>query len=226
MGRVPIAFLCAHIFIERETAGYEAVATRYSPHVRKSKTVLDSAFLAVDSGFQLLDSSLFLWNMDSGFQSLVGLRIPCVVFRIPKPGIQDSTSKRFPDSGIRIPLYGVTLWSGYTTVCMHWNVVMLGIQCVLIHELLRLFCDWNFLAHAAVSLPGHQFIECSWCSMLIQRWGIFHAVCTFARENDLFSLDIFLFVQAPFNKLFFVGSSLCSNKMQFGVIRALHIRSS
>ena len=32
-------------------------------------TVLDYGFLAVDFGFQVLDSNLFLWNLDSGFQS-------------------------------------------------------------------------------------------------------------------------------------------------------------
>ena len=29
-----------------------------SPHIRESKSVLDSGFLAVDSGFQVLDSSI------------------------------------------------------------------------------------------------------------------------------------------------------------------------
>ena len=50
-----------------------------SPHVMISKTVLDS-------GFQVLySSSLGQWNLDSRFQSLVGLRIPWAVFWIPKP---------------------------------------------------------------------------------------------------------------------------------------------
>ena len=62
--------------------------------------------------------SLCQWNLDSGFQSLVGFRIPCAVFRIPKPRISDPTSKTFPDSdpssknftdsGIRIPFHGAT----------------------------------------------------------------------------------------------------------------------
>ena len=61
----------------------------------------------MDSGFQELDSSQ--WNLDSGFQSLVGFPILKAVFRIPKPRtpdstgkisrIPDSTSKNFPDSG-------------------------------------------------------------------------------------------------------------------------------
>ena len=50
--------------------------TTLSPHVRESKTSWDSGFHAVDSGFQALDSSLGQWNLDSGFQSLVGFRIP------------------------------------------------------------------------------------------------------------------------------------------------------
>ena len=45
-------------------------------------------------------------KLDSGFQSLVGFRIPSVGFRIPKPRIPDSTRKKFLDSGIRIPLHG------------------------------------------------------------------------------------------------------------------------
>ena len=85
-------------------------------------TVLDYGLLAMDLGMQVLNSNLFLWNLDSGFQSLVGFRIPGYGFqsfsvepgfwipifsgvphnlcciRIPKPGIQDSTSKLFPDS--------------------------------------------------------------------------------------------------------------------------------
>ena len=68
--------------------------------LRESKTILDSGFHSVDSGFQVLDSSQ--WNLDSGFQLLVGFRIPWAVFRIPKPRIPDSTSKNFLDSGIRI----------------------------------------------------------------------------------------------------------------------------
>ena len=45
-------------------------------------------------------------KLDSGFQSLVGFRILSAGFRIPKPRIPDSTSKKFLDSGIRIPLHG------------------------------------------------------------------------------------------------------------------------
>ena len=81
-----------------------------SPYVSESETVLDSGFHAVDSWFQVLDSGLCHWNLDSGFQRLVGFRIPwgvfriqSLAFRIPKPSIPDSTSKCFPDSGIRFP---------------------------------------------------------------------------------------------------------------------------
>ena len=45
-------------------------------------------------------------KLDSGFQSLVVFRILSAGFRIPKPRIPDSTSKKFVDSGIRIPLHG------------------------------------------------------------------------------------------------------------------------
>ena len=52
----------------------------------------------VDSGLQVLDSSICHWNLDSGFQSLVRFRIPWAVFRIPKPRVPGSTSKICPDS--------------------------------------------------------------------------------------------------------------------------------
>ena len=45
-------------------------------------------------------------KLDSGFQSLVGFRILSAGFRIPKPRIPDSTSKKFLDSGIRNPFHG------------------------------------------------------------------------------------------------------------------------
>ena len=80
----------------------------HSLHVRESRAVLDSGIHAEDSGFQVLDSRICQWNLDSGFQSLVGFRIPWAVFRIPNPRIPDSISIIFPDSGIRIPLHGAT----------------------------------------------------------------------------------------------------------------------
>ena len=61
-----------------------------SPHLRKSKTVFDSGFHAVVSGFRVPDSSLYPWNLDSGSQSQ-GFRIPPV------------KTSRNPESGIRIP---------------------------------------------------------------------------------------------------------------------------
>ena len=61
-----------------------------SPDVRESKTALDSGFSA-RRGFRM-DSSIC---PDSGLYFLVGFWIPLAVFRIPKPRIQDSTSKIF-----------------------------------------------------------------------------------------------------------------------------------
>ena len=52
----------------------------------------------------------------TGFQSLVGFRIPWAVFWIPKPRIPDSTSKNCTDSGIRIPLHGL----GHYCQCNKW----------------------------------------------------------------------------------------------------------
>ena len=80
-------------------------SSHHSPHVRESRAVLDSGIHAEDSGFQVLDSRICQWNLDSGFQSLVGFWIPWAVFRIPNPRILDSIMKIFRDSGIRIPLH-------------------------------------------------------------------------------------------------------------------------
>ena len=38
--------------------------------------MLDSGSQAVDFGFQVVDSSQCQWSLGSGFQSLVGFRIP------------------------------------------------------------------------------------------------------------------------------------------------------
>ena len=72
-----------------------------SPSVRKSKTVLDPGFYAMDSGFQVLVSSLCQWNPDSGFQSLVGFRIHWGVVGFQSPGLQISQVKfsGIPESG-------------------------------------------------------------------------------------------------------------------------------
>ena len=75
-----------------------------SPDESESKSVLDSGFHAVDSGFQVLDSTLCQWNLDSWFQYWLGFPILWTVLRIPKPRIPDSSNTIFTDSGIRIPL--------------------------------------------------------------------------------------------------------------------------
>ena len=61
----------------------------FSPHVRESKTLLDSGFHAVDSGFQLLDSRSF--SVELGFR----IRI---VSGIPDSKTQDSGfhKQKFP----------------------------------------------------------------------------------------------------------------------------------
>ena len=68
---------------------------------RESTTVLDSEFNAMDSWFQVLDSSFCQWNLDSGFQLLVWCWTPCSVFRNPKPRVPDSTRQKF--HGFRNP---------------------------------------------------------------------------------------------------------------------------
>ena len=62
-----------------------------SPHGKESKTVLDSGFHAVNSGFQVLHFSLcqwnqetFMawWNLDSGFLEVYS-KFPCPGFAVP-----------------------------------------------------------------------------------------------------------------------------------------------
>ena len=81
------------------------------PHVRESKTVLDSGFCAVDSGFQVLRSGLFQWNLDSGFRWLVGFRIVWAVFRIPWAKIS-----RIPQSGFSYMGWNLSQWP-----CIHYS---------------------------------------------------------------------------------------------------------
>ena len=75
---------------------------RQSPLVRESKTVLHSGFHAVDSGFQVLDSSVLsgTWILDSNSECME-LRIPWAQLQIPKPRFPDFPGKIFP--GFRIP---------------------------------------------------------------------------------------------------------------------------
>ena len=79
------------------------------PYARESNTaslivwIPRHGFRISGTGFRIICH----WNLDTGFQSLVRLRIPYAVFRNPKPRIPNSTRKNFPDSEIRIPLHGV-----------------------------------------------------------------------------------------------------------------------
>ena len=116
-----------------------------SPHVRESKTSWDSWFHAVDSGFQVLDSSLGQWNLDSGFQSLVGFRIPWAVFRIPLAVFRIPQAKisHIPESGF--------LNMGRTLTLPLFS-----------HFLCHNQQGW-YLANVAISAPG---------STLISQWGI------------------------------------------------------
>ena len=87
------------IFFATTTTIHISGLIKVSPHVRESKTVLDSGFHAVDSGFQLLGSRSY--TVELGFQIPIVSGIPdshsCIPD--PRPRILDSTSKNFQDSG-------------------------------------------------------------------------------------------------------------------------------
>ena len=72
-----------------------------SPHVRESKTLLDSGFHAVDSGFQLLDSRYF--SVELGFRIRIVRGIPDSYTCIPDSKAQDSRfhKQKFPRFRIR-----------------------------------------------------------------------------------------------------------------------------
>ena len=82
-----------------------------SPHIRGTKTVLDSGFHAGDSGFQVLDSSPCKWNLVSGFQSeLAGFRNPWAAYTgFQSPGLCVTQAKisQIPESGF-LALHGAT----------------------------------------------------------------------------------------------------------------------
>ena len=64
-----------------------------SPYVRESRTVLDSGFYTVDSGFQYLSVELVFWIA-------IVIRVPDSLSCIPDSKVPDSGihGKNFPDS--------------------------------------------------------------------------------------------------------------------------------
>ena len=79
------------------------------PHVKGSKTALDSGINAVDSGFLVLDSSLRQWNLESRFQSFWDYRFLELYSGFQSPGFHRSTNINFQDFGIRTPLRGAII---------------------------------------------------------------------------------------------------------------------
>ena len=69
--------------------GLKGLIWQKSPFVRKSIKICKSWIWIQGTGFLVLCQ----WNLDSGFQSLVGVRIRWAVFRIPKAKIPGCTSK-------------------------------------------------------------------------------------------------------------------------------------
>ena len=61
----------------------------------RQSSILDSGFHTVDSRFQLLDSNLCQWKLDSGFLELYS-RFQNPRFRIPQPKISCIPESGFP----------------------------------------------------------------------------------------------------------------------------------
>ena len=79
------------------------------PHVKGSKTALDSGINAVDFGFLVLDSSLRQWNLESRFQSFWDYRFLELYSVFQSPGFHRSTNINFQHFGVRIPLHGAII---------------------------------------------------------------------------------------------------------------------
>ena len=78
------------------------------PAITQSKVVQDSLGFWIPT-FRIPGTRFWIpgqWNLDSGYQSFAGFRIPWAELRIPKPRIPDSTSNIFPNSGIGLPNMG------------------------------------------------------------------------------------------------------------------------
>ena len=111
-------------------------------------------------GFQIPGTRFWIlsqWDLDSGFQSLKGFRIPWVVFRIPKSGIPDSSGKNFPDCGISFSLHEAineflifVEWCEVQYICTYFSWQVLYFQkhsCYTVHN--RFSC--SALTHGKLS---------------------------------------------------------------------------
>ena len=105
------------LMVQIHAIKFPVLSKIWSPHVRESKTVLDSGFHAVDSGFQILNSL----SLELGFRIPIFRWIPDFLscrpgsqsprFQIPQvnvPCILDSTSKNLLDSSLR-DFLGITM---------------------------------------------------------------------------------------------------------------------
>ena len=121
-------------FLDKQFEGHwtpEGGGTELKVPVAQCKGIQDTfGFWVLRRGFQIPGSRFWIlsqWDLDSGFQSLKG-------FRIPKSRIPDSSGKNFPDSGISfsfihdaIPEFLIFVeWCEVQCICTYfsWQVLI------------------------------------------------------------------------------------------------------
>ena len=114
----------------------------------------------MDSGFQVLDSSLFQWNLDSGFQSLVVFQIPRAVLRIHTQKflrLQNPDSLTRGDMVIKLLFAGQTVKSIYAVYDQNAGDRRWNIQCV--YNKAAQICKWSSYYHTSFKYECQGFIS-------------------------------------------------------------------
>ena len=141
---------------------------------QRQSWILDSTPWILDSDYWIPDLSV---DLDSRFQLSVRCRIPTAVFRIGRPRIPDSTSKKFPRFPIPqakialIPLHGENCLSMQPVWYAHFDTisyVTFRILLWLVHDYLSHCKDINYTIVVR---------KANWTSKLSWAFGALKAKC-------------------------------------------------